>query len=376
MVFSTDDERWPFMAVVVWIATRCFERMRQDAAKNFPHFENDLASWRNGVAGHLPRGFTAQQAIGELEKGIEHGIIASFAAELAISRRPHLPANPRQNSTQSPDLRDLTFARTEALRLWPEYPQAIAYERANKTSWTPPSGLDNAALTMLPEGKRVPLTPTVNMLAFVQVDAPANLPEVEKITKRIQAANALFAAARDDGVTIYGTPARRRASSGQPLEPAGPPGLIAPMEFDNNALALSHQEQSAIGARFVAENYADQGGHPAGVKWFGVTVDKQSLEDWLGALSKDEPTVRGAKGNGGRPPAVDWTVVGEEINRLMNDNGDFGADAPHWNAKARLEERIEEFCFKKFKKRPARSTIQENITPLLAAWRSSKSRSP
>jgi hypothetical protein len=77
----------------------------------------------------------------------------------------------------------------------------------------------------------------------------------------------------------------------------------------------------------------------------------------------------------GRPPAVDWSVVETEVLRLMDENGNFGADSPEWNARARLEEAIESFCESKFMARPARSTIQEHIEPWLIQWEA-KRRSP
>lgn len=81
------------------------------------------------------------------------------------------------------------------------------------------------------------------------------------------------------------------------------------------------------------------------------------------------------KGKGGHPPTVDWTVVERETLRLMDYNGDFGANSPKWNAQARLEETLEAFCDSKFKKRPAKSTLQTHYKPWLDKWRATK-RSP
>ena len=420
MNFSTDDERWPYMAVVVWIVTRSFERTRWDARGSFSHFDGDLSSRRNGVAGFLPNGLSPQQARIELANNLERGELSGIGSRILpasslvepsflnqqtltdgneepslyfppsddprllfklkdidygpIGYRRGLYETPFPNSTCKIEWRKLTFPRADVLRLWPEHPQILAYRLAKATPWTRPAGVDTAALALLPEGKRVPLSPVVNLLAFAQVDPPAELSEVERATKRMQAANALFAVARDDGVNMFGTLAKKRACRANPPEPAGPPGPISPLEFDNDALALSHQQESAIGARFVAESYAEQGNHPDGVKWFGVTVERKDLEDWLGPLTNKAPNACGIKGKGGRPNAVDWTVIGKEVIRLMDEYDEFGADLPEWNAQARLEEKIEEFCVKKFKKRPARSTIQTHIKPLLARWRNSQPR--
>jgi hypothetical protein len=78
---------------------------------------------------------------------------------------------------------------------------------------------------------------------------------------------------------------------------------------------------------------------------------------------------------GGRPPAVHWDTVKGEVFRLMDENSEFGPDDPTWNAQARLEEKIEEFCFSKFGRRPAPSSVQANIKPMLDEWRKTRKRS-
>jgi len=76
---------------------------------------------------------------------------------------------------------------------------------------------------------------------------------------------------------------------------------------------------------------------------------------------------------GGRPPVVNWSMVDEEVFRLMNDNGEFSVDDPEWNAQARLEEAIADFCESKFKTRPSETTIKDNIHEPLERWRQSRS---
>jgi hypothetical protein len=75
---------------------------------------------------------------------------------------------------------------------------------------------------------------------------------------------------------------------------------------------------------------------------------------------------------GGRPPAVDWTIVKTEALRLMDYHGDFGADSPEWNVQARLEDAIEAFCETRLGKLPGKTTIQEHISPWLAEWRAKR----
>jgi len=57
----------------------------------------------------------------------------------------------------------------------------------------------------------------------------------------------------------------------------------------------------------------------------------------------------------------------------MNDNGEFSVDDPEWNAQARLEEAIADFCESKFKTRPSETTIKDNIHEPLERWRQSRS---
>ena len=105
-------------------------------------------------------------------------------------------------------------------------------------------------------------------------------------------------------------------------------------------------------------------------------IDSDALARELRRCFSQASGAPAKKGKGGAPAAVDWTVVESETLRLMDDNGDFGADAPEWNAQARLEEKLEAFCDSKFKKRPAKSTLQTHFKPWLDKWRATKRRPP
>jgi hypothetical protein len=74
------------------------------------------------------------------------------------------------------------------------------------------------------------------------------------------------------------------------------------------------------------------------------------------------------KQRGGRKPAVDWSMVDNKIFNLMDENGEFmvGTD---WNAQARLEESIEDFCETKFSVRPGEITIRNHVRIALKRWR-------
>jgi hypothetical protein len=79
---------------------------------------------------------------------------------------------------------------------------------------------------------------------------------------------------------------------------------------------------------------------------------------------------------GGRPPAVDWAVLERETLRLMDEYGDFGADLPEWNVRARLEEKLKHFSYSKFRTKLGKSTIQDHVKPWLVKWRATKTRPP
>jgi hypothetical protein len=94
--------------------------------------------------------------------------------------------------------------------------------------------------------------------------------------------------------------------------------------------------------------------------------------DQAGAANPSQPPPA-ALHPGGRPPVANWEMVEEEVFRLMNDNGEFSVDDPEWNAQARLEEAIGDFCENKFEKRPSETVIRDNIRKPLERWRQLRS---
>jgi hypothetical protein len=72
---------------------------------------------------------------------------------------------------------------------------------------------------------------------------------------------------------------------------------------------------------------------------------------------------------GGRPPAVNWKMVSDEVIRLMGYHGDFSVDDAKWNAQARLEDLISDFCQRRFGKEVSPSTIRGHVSKALEGWR-------
>jgi hypothetical protein len=95
-----------------------------------------------------------------------------------------------------------------------------------------------------------------------------------------------------------------------------------------------------------------------------VTIEADALARKMACAFP--PNSPAPKRKGGRPTAVDWGVVKNEMLRLMDYHGELGSDSPKWNVQARLEEALRKFCCSKFGKRPANSTIQAHLKPWLA----------
>jgi hypothetical protein len=94
---------------------------------------------------------------------------------------------------------------------------------------------------------------------------------------------------------------------------------------------------------------------------------------WIYLLQAD---VAPPKGKGGRKTVVDWSTVDKEVERLMDHHMEFGADAPDWNAQARLVEAIQRFCFDKFGTEPGKTTVEDRIKEPLAKWRARRTARP
>jgi hypothetical protein len=106
-----------------------------------------------------------------------------------------------------------------------------------------------------------------------------------------------------------------------------------------------------------------------------------SLEKFIGTLKppiqaapegETEAPAKSRPPQGGRPPAVDTKMVQEEIFRLMDHHAEFSDDDPAWNAQARLEEALEEFCRKTFKVVPSEPTIRRYVQTGLETWRAAR----
>jgi hypothetical protein len=72
---------------------------------------------------------------------------------------------------------------------------------------------------------------------------------------------------------------------------------------------------------------------------------------------------------GGATPVADWGMVDQEVFRLMDQNGEFIDGDPEWNAQARLEKAISDYCETTFHIRPGENTVRTHVRNALKVWR-------
>jgi hypothetical protein len=131
---------------------------------------------------------------------------------------------------------------------------------------------------------------------------------------------------------------------------------------------------SADGVRHVGHLYrdvscyADPEPQPSAAQLNGPTVADPAPSASESESAEEQTKRRG----GGRTPVVDWAMVGAQVFFLMEENGEFAPNKPGWNAQARLEEAIENFCDAKFGIRPGIISIRTHIRGPLELWRRSK----
>ncbi|MEJ0096514.1 MAG: hypothetical protein WDN46_24815 [Methylocella sp.] len=120
--------------------------------------------------------------------------------------------------------------------------------------------------------------------------------------------------------------------------------------------------------------------HPGGGDLENVQVQREGILKVfrpieLTTRESDQDRLRSApRSKGGRPPGFDWNMIRSETFRLMEYNDEFSPDDPKWNAQARLETALQEFCSKTFHREPSASSLRKRISGWLSEWRNQKTR--
>jgi hypothetical protein len=126
---------------------------------------------------------------------------------------------------------------------WGHSPAHAEALELRKSEWTPPPELSLSALEHQP---RLPLMSILNFLAFGAPSPPADTPPFMCVARRGRAFKALCSAARDDKVTLFGTP--QSGGSRQRIDPTEfDPGLSLTGEDG----AIGHDLESAPMERYV-----------------------------------------------------------------------------------------------------------------------------
>jgi hypothetical protein len=116
---------------------------------------------------------------------------------------------------------------------------------------------------------------------------------------------------------------------------------------------------------------------PITTRFTDVQADLRGVEKWIfenslppwwrqASAEQSTPSRRGA------PPKYAWNAIRDETFRLMEKNGEFDLEKPHWNVQARLEQKLQEFCGEKLDDEPGPSTLRDKIPRWLADWRKQK----
>jgi hypothetical protein len=118
--------------------------------------------------------------------------------------------------------------------------------------------------------------------------------------------------------------------------------------------------------------------------WIFVT---QETVTWLVDSLKQQPIVGAspssfapdtplsAKPKVGRTPSVDWSLVENEVFRLMDEHGEFLPGDKEWDSQARLEEAIERFLETTYRRKsPSISTIRRHVRPALQRWKEERAK--
>jgi hypothetical protein len=255
------------------------------------------------------------------------------------------------------------FARKNVLRLWPDWTCFAAWKQARAQAWKPPQDLSPDGLDNLPAGQYVSIAKVVDLLAFGPDLLPIGLNAVEENAARFRAGLALMEAAREAKITLCGHSTFRLPHHPRKFAPVCILAKIEPEAFAEKTLVIDG-EPDWIGPTVFADEFPERGQATDSVTFVGVIVHRESLRRWLTHMAgKPTPKKRGPKFS------FDWSAIEGEALRLMEKHGDFSPLDPKWNAQARLESQLLEFCSQKFDREPSQTQLRTHVAKWLTLWR-------
>jgi hypothetical protein len=419
-VFSSDDERWPLMAVLTWIATRSlkyaerltfsdpveagqflFESRKMFGAPYQLSYADSFHSLKEKIETRAIVGagtkikWTVAPTHEQLP--IEKCFSLAKSSEVfeACAFRPRELLNANRQDGYTVYLQDFTFhdgdcftpegsgfgspnpdgsrerwtwkgvsfAREDVLRVWGDWHCFSAWKQAKARAWRPPRNISADWLKNLPPGQYVSLSDAVDLLAFGPDRLPIGLNNVEENAARLSAGLALMHAGKEAKVTLCGQATFRLPEFPGGIAPVAMLRKIDPTELADMTLVIDGACDWLGPTRF-ADEYPEIGQGTDSVTFVGVTVHRESLRRWLSELvGKPSEKKRGPK------LKFDWSAIEQEAYRQMQEHGDFTAANPSWNAQARLEEKLQEFHDERFGVELGMSQLRIRIGQWLTIWR-------
>src|SRR5262245_4465756 len=133
--FSTDEERWTPIQLLLWIATR--SRRFMEALEGVPliHLEERLGRLQR--ENHAPHPMTLSNALQDFRQEIECGSLRGLGWKLPLANGGTL-STPRIHEFA---LMDNSVRAVDIVRAWPAWPSALAWNAAKAPPWQPRSGI-------------------------------------------------------------------------------------------------------------------------------------------------------------------------------------------------------------------------------------------
>jgi hypothetical protein len=139
---------------------------------------------------------------------------------------------------------------------------------------------------------------------------------------------------------------------------------IGPSELAGLTLVIDGA-RDWLGPAEFADTYPEAGHAAKSVSFAGVTLLRDTLRDWL-----SERSGKAGQKRRGPKPRYDWEALEQEALRLLDENGDFDAGKPHWNAQRRLEDKLLEFYGQQTATgEPSLAQLRKYLGEWLTDWR-------
>lgn len=203
----------------------------------------------------------------------------------------------------------------------------------------------------------------MTLLAFGPGLLPVGLDATTEQAARLSAALALFSGATEGKVAIIGHATHRLPLFRGGVATVAPLLKIEPGDLRDMTLVIDGAPDW-IGPKQYADEYPERGLAAESVSYVGLAVQRDSLCRWLAELSN-----RPAPQKRGRKVKYDWPAIEAEARRLMNHHGEFSPGDPDWNAQARLESEVLEYCARKWDEEPSKTQLRSYLRKWLSDWR-------